>query len=56
MKWIFGAIKLVLVFGFMALAFLLLINKTFINEVYLEDFMIGDGVMQQAKELNLQSK
>ena len=44
MKWIFGAIKLVLVFGFMALAFLLLINKTFINEVYLEDFMIGDGI------------
>ena len=28
----------------MALAFLLLINKTFINEVYLEDFMIGDGI------------
>ena len=44
MKWIFGAIKLVLVFGFMALAFLLLINKTFINEVYLEDFMIGEGI------------
>ncbi len=44
MKWIFGAIKLVLIFGFMALAFLLLINKTFINEVYLEDFMIGDGI------------
>lgn len=44
MKWIFGTIKLVLIFGFMALAFLLLINKTFINEVYLEDFMIGDGI------------
>ena len=44
LKWLFGAIELVLVFGFMALAFLLLINKTFINEVYLEDFMIGDGI------------
>ena len=44
MKWIFGAIKLVLIFGFMALAFLLLINKTFINEIYTEDFMMGDGI------------
>ena len=44
LKWLFGAIELVLVFGFMALAFLLLINKTFINEIYTEDFMMGDGI------------
>lgn len=44
LKWLFGAIKLVLVFGFIALAFLLLINKTFINERYLEDFMFGEGI------------
>lgn len=44
LKWMFGAIKLVLVFGFIALAFLLLINKTFINERYLEDFMLGEGI------------
>ncbi len=44
LKWMFGAIKLVLVFGFIALAFLLLINKTFINERYLEDFMFGEGI------------
>ncbi len=44
LKWLFGAIELVLIFGFMALAFLLLINKTFINEAYLEEFMLGDGI------------
>ena len=41
MKWIFGAIKLVLIFGFMALAFLLLINKTFINEIYTSEEKTG---------------
>ena len=45
MKAIIGLIKLVLVFGFMAIAFLLLINKTFIYEVYKDDeIMQGSGI------------
>lgn len=45
MKTIIGFIKLVLVFGFMAIAFLLLINKTFIYDVYKEDeLMQGSGI------------
>lgn len=45
MKTIIGFIKLVLVFGFMAIAFLLLINKTFVYEVYKEDeLMQGSGI------------
>ena len=44
MKAIIGLIKLVLVFGFMAVAFLLLINKTFIYETYKEEEMQGEGI------------
>lgn len=45
MKAIIGFIKLVVVFGFMAGAFLLLINKTFVHEVYKEEeIMQGSGI------------
>lgn len=44
MKLILNIITIGLVFLFMAGAFLLLINKTFINETYKEDVMTGEGI------------
>ena len=44
MKLILNIITIGLVFLFMAGAFLLLINKTFIYETYKEDVMTGEGI------------
>ena len=44
MKTIIGLIKIVLVFAFMALAFVLLVNKTFVYEKYQDEEMKSDGI------------
>lgn len=44
MKLIFGLIKIVLIFAFIAGIFMLLINKTFIYETYQDDAMKGEGI------------
>ena len=44
MKLIFGLIKIVLIFAFIAGVFMLLINKTFIYETYKDEAMQGDGI------------
>lgn len=44
MKLIWGLIKIIIVFAFIAGVFMLLINKTFIYETYKDDVMKGEGI------------
>lgn len=43
-KLLLGLIEIIIIFAIVALAFLLCINKTFINENYVEDFMLDEGI------------
>ena len=43
-KLLLGLIEIIIIFAIVALAFLLCINKTFINEKYVEDFMLDEGI------------
>lgn len=43
-KLLLGLIEIIIIFAFIAGAFLLGINKTFINEKYVEDFMLDEGI------------
>lgn len=44
MKLIWGLIKIIIIFAFIAGIFMLLINKTFIYETYKDDAMKGEGI------------